>query len=289
MRVIVAMVLVVLPASAEWVASYRLGEALLEQGRTEDAVRELKIALAERPEEVTILDAMGRAEFRAGRYRSAKGYFEKASRAGVDSAVPLANWAQACFVMGEYSCAERLLRRTLATLPGCADAWYLLGQVFYKTRRYADADSAYHKALAISNNALIWNDLAGLCVLQHREEEAMQMFRRAISEGSPGQGRARVRSNLAELQWKRGTRTEAKIGFQQALDEMAIAVGPNHPEIAVILEKYSQVLWKSGQKAEAKGAAARAAEIRSAFDLQSNRNGFTVDWREVGRSGAKRR
>jgi len=289
MLVIVLMMLVVLPVPADWAASYRLGEALLQQGRTEDAVRELKIALEGRPEEVTILDALGRAELHAGRYRLAKGYFEKASQVAVNNAIPMANWAQACFVLGEYSCAEQLLRRTLATLPECADAWYLLGQVFYKTRRYADADSAYHKALAISNNALIWNDLAGLCVLQHREEEAMQMFRRAISEGSPGQGRARVRGNLAELQWKRGARTEAKIGFQQALDEMTIAVGPNHPEIAVILEKYSQVLWKSGQKAEAKGAAARAAEIRRTFDPQSNRNGLTVDWRELSRSGAQGR
>jgi tetratricopeptide (TPR) repeat protein len=283
------MMFVGLPALAEWAASYRLGVALLEQGRTEDAVRELKIALKERPEEVTILDALGRAELRAGRYRSAKGYFEKASHIAVDNAVPLANLAQACFVLGEYSCAEQLLRRTLATLPESADAWHLLGQVFYKSRRYADADSALHQALAISNNALIWSDLAALYVVQHREEEGMQMLRRAISEGSPGQGRARARANLAELQWKRGARKDAKTGFQEALDEMTIAVGSNHPEIAVILERYSQVLWKSGQKAEAKGAAARAAEIRSAFDLQSNRNGFTVDWREVGRSGPQRR
>ena len=87
MRVIVLMMLVVLPALAEWAASYRLGEALLQQGRAEDAVRELKIALEERPEEVAILDALGRAEFRAGRYRSAKGYFEKASKVAVDNAV----------------------------------------------------------------------------------------------------------------------------------------------------------------------------------------------------------
>jgi hypothetical protein len=117
----------------------------------------------------------------------------------------------------------------------------------------------------------------------------MQMLRRAISEGSPGQGSARARGNLAELKWKHGARKDARIGFQEALDEMTIAVGCNHPEIAVLLERYSQVLWKSGQKTEAKGAAARAAEIRSAFDPQSNRSGLTVDWRELSRSGAQER
>jgi tetratricopeptide (TPR) repeat protein len=290
MRVIVGMVLAALPALADWSANYRLGEAFLEQGRTEDAVRELKIALKENPEEVTILDALGRAELRAGRYRSAKGYFEKASHhAAVDNAIPLANWAQVCFVLGEYSSAEQLLRRTLAMLPESADAWHLLGQVFYKSRRYADADSAFHKALALSHNALIWSDLAAIYLSQHQEEQGMQMFRRAISEGSAGQGRARVRANLAQLQWKRGENEAARTGFQEALDEMTIAVGSSHPEIAVILERYSQVLRKSGQKAEAKGAAARAAEIRSVFDLQSNRNGFTVDWSDVAGGGPRRR
>jgi Flp pilus assembly protein TadD len=275
--------MLVLPAPAEWATS--LGQALLEQGRTEDAIQELKIALEERPEEAAILDALGRAELRAGRSRSARGYFEKASQVDVNNAVPMANWAQACFVLGEYSRAEQLLRRTLAMLPESADAWHLLGQVLYKSRRYADADSAYHRALAIRNDALIWSDLAALYIVQHRDEEAMQMLRRAVSEGSPGQGRARAGGNLAELQWKRGARNDATIGFQEALDEMTIAVGSDHPEIAVLLERYSQVLWKSGQKTKAKGAASRAAEIQRAFDSQSKRNAFTVDWRELGRSG----
>ena len=285
MRVVVGIVFAALPALADWSTYYRSGEDFLEQGRTEDAIRELKTALEERPAEVAILDALGRAEFQAGRYRSAKAYFEKASHAAGDNAILLANWAQACFVLGEYSSAEQLLHRTLAMLPESADVWHLLGQVLYKFHRYTDADSSFHKALALSNNALIWSDLAALAVSQHQEEQGMQMLRRAISEGSPGHGRARARANLAELQRKRGANEAARTGFQEALDEMTIAVGPIHPEIAMILETYSQVLRKSGHKAEAKSAAARAAEIRSVFDLQSNRKGFTVDSRDVGATG----
>ena len=113
------------------------------------------------------------------------------------------------------------------------------------------------------------------------------MLMRAISEGPPGQGRARVRANLADLQRKRGAYKEAKLAFQDALDEMTLAVGRSHPDTGLILERYSQVLWKSGQKAEAKSAAARAAEIRSAFNIESNRNVFTVDWMEAGRRSSR--
>jgi tetratricopeptide (TPR) repeat protein len=281
MRVMVGIVFAVLPAWADWSFHFRSGEDLLAQGRTENAIRELKIALDEHPEGNSILDALGRAEMRSGRYRSAKHYFEKASHASMDNAVSMANWAQACFALGEYSAAERLLRQMLDRMPDSADAWQLLGQIYYRSRRYPDAESAYQKALAISKDALIWSDLAALCVAQHQDEKAIQMLQRAISEGSPGQGRARVRANLANLQWKHGEDDAARRGFQQALDEMIAAVGPKHPEIAVILERYSQVLRKSGRQAEAKHAAAHAAEIRSTSDFETNRNGITVDWRDA--------
>jgi tetratricopeptide (TPR) repeat protein len=288
MRLIVAMVLAVVPAWAEWSAHYRSGEGLLAQGRTEDAIRELKIALDEHPDGLVILDALGRAEMRSGRYRSAKRYFEKASHASMDNAVSMANWAQACFAIGEYRSAEQLLRRTLDRMPESADGWHLLGQIFYKSHRYSDAESAFHKALSISKNALILSDLAALYVAQHQDEQAIQMLQRAILEGSPGQGRARVKANLAELQWKHGAYDAARSGFQEALDEMTTAFGSKHPEVAVILERYSQVLRESGRKAEAKQAADRAAEIWSTFDIETNRKGFTVDWRDAGGSGHSR-
>jgi len=138
----------------------------------------------------------------------------------------------------------------------------------------------YTKAQAIAYDPLIWSDLGVLYAEQHRDELGIEMLRRAISEGSPGQRRARVRANLAELQWKHGDREGAKTGFQRALDEMQSSVGRNHPDVAAILEKYSQVLKRSGLKAEAQDAADRAARIHAAFDFQTNRNGLTTDWRD---------
>ena len=280
MRWIVTIIFAVLPAAADWSASYRLGEDFLQQGRTEDALRVLKAALEERPGEAAILDALGRTELTVGRYRSAKRYFEKASLATTDNAVPLTNMAQACFALREYRRAEQLLRQALACQPGSGEAWRLLGQVLFKFRRYQDAESAWTKAQAIAYDPLIWSDLGVLYAEQHRDELGIEMLRRAISEGSPGQRRARVRANLAELQWKHGDREGAKTGFQRALDEMQSSVGRNHPDIAAILEKYSQVLKRSGLKAEAQDAADRAARIHAAFDFQTNRNGLTTDWRD---------
>jgi cytochrome c-type biogenesis protein CcmH/NrfG len=77
--------------------------------------------------------------------------------------------------------------------PTSADGWHLLGQIYFKSRRYSDAESSFHKALAISKDALIWSDMAVLYVAQHQDQQAIQMLQRAILEGSPGQGRARVK------------------------------------------------------------------------------------------------
>ena len=62
------MLFATLPALADWVAVYRMGEALLDEGRPHEAIGELKRALEQRPDHAAILDALGRAEFHAGQY-----------------------------------------------------------------------------------------------------------------------------------------------------------------------------------------------------------------------------
>ena len=272
MRAIGLAILFTLPALANWA-----------EPQTGNPVQGLRADPAAHPAEAGILDALGQAEMRGGRYRSAKTYFEKASHASEDNGVALANLAQACFVLGEYRRAEQLLRGALSKLPESGDAWHLLGQVLYQRRLYTEAESSFRKALAIDNDALVWSDLAAIALVRHEVAQAEQWLRMAIVESLPGQGRARVRANLALLQWKRGARQEAAAGFREALDEMTTAVGPNHPEISVILDRYAEVLRTLGRKDEAKRAAARAVEIHHAFDAQGNRTQQTVEWTPAAR------
>ena len=69
---------------ADWQERYRKGEGLLDQGRPAEAIKELSLALREAQSDQTgqsevgvILDALGRAEFRMGQYRSAKIHMER--------------------------------------------------------------------------------------------------------------------------------------------------------------------------------------------------------------------
>src|SRR5437879_5943471 len=50
------------------------------------------------------------------------------------------------------------------------------------------------------------------------------------------------------------TRADGEVSLREALDETVTAVGPNHPDTAWVLENYSEVLRKSGRKAEARNA-----------------------------------
>jgi tetratricopeptide (TPR) repeat protein len=224
---------------------------------------------------------MGRKEMGAGHYRSAKRYFEKASHATPGDPIPLANLAQACFALGEYRHAGQLLQQVVTSLPDSADSWHLLGQVLFRSHQYGPAQDAFRRALSLNQDALIWSDLAALSVVQHRDDEALDRYRLAIRGAGPGQGRARVRGNLAQLQWKRGARDAAASGYLQALDEMTAAVGPDHPEIAILLEQYSTVLRGLGRKREAQVASARATAIRQRFASQMQPERFVVDVRDL--------
>ena len=84
MKRLLTALLLALPVLAEWRQHSGLGDALLTQGKLEEAKRELAVALQEAeaahqegPSLGVILDALGRVEFQVGRYRPALKYFER--------------------------------------------------------------------------------------------------------------------------------------------------------------------------------------------------------------------
>src|SRR5947209_3656580 len=86
MRLVLLTVILIAHARADWLDRYRSGEGLLNRGKTEEALQELRTALQEAedfrqdgPGVGAILDTLGRAELRAGHYRSAKKYFDRST------------------------------------------------------------------------------------------------------------------------------------------------------------------------------------------------------------------
>ena len=230
-------------------------------------------------------DSLGQAAFQAGNYRDAKKHFEHALRSAVGDIVPeLSNLGQACQALGEFARAEQLYRQALDHMPERATLWQLLGAVLFQQHKYASAEHALQRAIALPDPrtaAIARNDLAMLLEARGRGPAALALLKQAIAAAPAGQSRARMLANLGNLHLKMDDRAAAVQAFRTSLQEMEIAVGPAHPDVGQILLDYAQALQKSGNKSEAKRAALRAETIFSAFSAQTNINGATADYRDL--------
>ena len=279
MHVFCCMLLIASPVLADWTDRYQSGEDLLQQGQPERAIRELQSALAQRPDHPAILDALGRAEFHKGHYRLARKYFVKATHTpGGDSAAGLANLAMASIALGESRRAESLAQQALEREPNNLKTLKLLAQALYLQNRHAEAKGILQRILAMQSDPITLADLATIYEAERKIGLAMDLLQQALTEMSPGQARARMRTNLAMLQWQAGMRDLSEKTLRQALAEAEASVGSDHADTARVLEFYGQVLRRIGRKAEAKNAAERAVAIRAGTASQTNENGFTVDW-----------
>lgn len=227
----------------------------------------------------------GAAEFQAGRFQAAKKYFAQAVReaegSAPDLAAELSNLAQAQVALGELVLASETIRQAIDHLPKSAQLWNQLGQILILRKQYREAEEVQRKALTLAGPgqpaiaAVIYSDLSLIHKEAGRNTEALESLESAQALLPSGQARARVLSNLGMLWWGLGRKTEAASHFSRALHEMEQAVGLHHPDVGRILEQYSTVLSKSGQKQVAREMAARAEEIRSAAMT------VTVDWRDL--------
>lgn len=228
----------------------------------------------------------GAAEFQAGRFQAAKKYFAQAVREAAgsepDLAAKLSNLAQAQVALGELALASETIRRSIDYQPKSAQLWNQLGQVLILRKQYREAEEVQRKALMLAGPgqpavaAVIYSDLSLIYKEAGKNSQALESLESARALLPAGRARARVLSNLGMLCWGLGRKTEAASYLGRALQEMEEAAGQHHPDVGRILEQYSTVLSKSGQKQVAREMAARAEEIRSAA-LPA-----TVDWRDLG-------
>jgi tetratricopeptide (TPR) repeat protein len=70
-------------------------------------------------------------------------------------------------------------------------------------------------------------------------------------------------SNLADLYSVQGRYADAEPLYQKSLDIGERALGPEHPGVAGIQEKYAELLRKAKRVAEAEKLEARAKAIRA--------------------------
>ena len=283
MRLPVILLLLSTVAFGGWVERFRAGEDLLNQGRPHEAIREFKLALNEQPEKVAILDALGRAELQAGRYRAAKGYFERGLRQEKGDSIIATNLAITSIALGDYRRAEQILRDVLTPIPDSLIPRRALAQALFRQGRRDEAAAILEKIVNEGRDPAARADLALIYDERRQPDKAMRLINETIADSQPGHARARLLVNLGALQWKTGAAKESEATLRKAVEEIEAAAGTDHPDTAWILEQYGSVLQLMGRKQEARSAITRAGQIRSSLAAQTNQNGHTVDWRDAGR------
>jgi len=284
------------PAWDGWVEKYRSGEALLDERRSAIALEPLQVAAKEAEAEgatsaqlAAVYDALGRAAMGGGQYRDGKLYFERALRLAADGPVEAqaavtSNLGQACQALGQVVRAEQHFRQALAIMPNRAAVLNQLGGVLYLQHRYAEAEGAFRKALMYAgglDSATARSDLALIYEARGKLREAAGLYEQAVSSTPAGQARARMLANLGALRLRLGNPADAVVALGRSLEEIEIAVGPVHPDVAHVLEIYERALRKAGHKAEAIDVAQRASAIRSSFTPQDNAARAIVDYLDL--------
>ncbi|MBM3756219.1 MAG: tetratricopeptide repeat protein [Acidobacteria bacterium] len=228
-------------------------------------------------------DATGRAEFAAGRYRSAQKHFQAAMKTPGQSdaslAAVLANAAQAAFALEEYAEAETLTRRAAALAPDWPGQWQQLAQVLMARGKDGEAELALLQALSVRETAAVLSDLGVLAERRKRMAKALEYFTRAEVLAKPGVERARILANLGVARGRMGDKAGAVESLGRAVSELET----NHPDLERVLWGYSEALSKLGRKAEAREATRRAESIRSAFAGQTNALGASVRVSDLAR------
>ncbi|MCX6593956.1 MAG: tetratricopeptide repeat protein [Acidobacteria bacterium] len=272
-------------------SALQAGEQLIERRRFTDAIQLLIQVLPEivdREHQALVVHLLGRAEFESGRFRLAKQYFEKAARLWPQpeqQAADLANLGRTYLELGEYSHAEATLRQALREpLPRAAVAWHDLGQVLALQGRRKEAHEAFGRAAEqadISLKVSIWSDLAAIHVAEGDRRRAHELMLRALALAPPGQKHARIAANIGVLLAEMKDREGGLRWLRQALSEMESAMGPEHPDVAQILEDSEQVLHRTGRRTEAAQYRQRLAAIRAAHPDERRATEQSVDWRAL--------
>ena len=155
---------------------------------------------------------------------------------------------------------------------------------------YAEAEPLYRRSLAIKEKAfgpehpdvaLSLNNLALLYDAQGNYAEAELLYRRAltINEKTLGPEHPDVATNLNNLAWLyhnqgdyaeaealyrlQGDLVDADTLYVQALSIFEGTLGPEHPIVATLLDRYVILLREAGRTEEAHSVEARAEAIRS--------------------------
>ena len=169
-----------------FVAYQNLGEALRDRNRLDEALPNLRQALANVPanspgQEAMIHNDIGLVLSRKGLFAEAAAEFDAAVRLSPRFAEAQLNLANALAAGGRAADAERYYAAAISLKPGLVEPQVGLGGVLLQQRRPADAITHYEAALRIDPSlAQAHNGLGAAYAMQGRDADAMREYDEAL-------------------------------------------------------------------------------------------------------------
>ena len=195
-----------------------LGKAIasLQRGRLDDAERQFRAILRDRPRNPVALDLLGAVCAQRGRWTEAEGYLTAAIAAGAKLETTFYNYgvvlkelgrpaeaiaqidraiainprsaeahfdkAMCLLALKRYDAVQVHLEQALAVNPNLVSALVWLGHLLSEVDRTDDAFAAYERALAVDpQSADAWHGRAKLLRRRRRYQEALAAFNKALS------------------------------------------------------------------------------------------------------------
>ncbi len=188
---------------------YEQGLTLSAQSRHSEAIGEFERALAERPDDVRVLFALGNTAQALGLPKPAEAFYRRVlaqEPARLESLVNLANLLRA---QGNHAAARNLIEPALVERPDAAELWVTLGSICREMGERGRAMALYRETLARNPDcAPALGNLADLLADDGNVAEAMALYDRAIVREPKN---AQLRLNRAVLHFLRG---ELKDGWR---------------------------------------------------------------------------
>lgn len=175
-------------------ASVNLSAALLTEGDKAGAKQAATTALAMKPGYAPALMALGRAEVALDDHPAALAHFEAALAADPEDCEAMFQAGTLGIRSGDRLRAVALLEQVVARRPDSAEAWNNYGSALAEDRRFAAAEQAIRKAIALDRQRRYFSNLAILLGDQGRDREALLAQREGV-EAAPDDADAHM--NLA--------------------------------------------------------------------------------------------
>ncbi len=160
----------------------RLATALHARGRLDEAIEQFEEILKLKPNEAAAHNEIGAILFGQGHLNEAIDHYREAARLNPNAAATHYNWGIALCYQGRYSEAVGQLGEAVVLEPDNARAHYNLGIALSRTGRVDEAIREFGAALVLEPKAPKAHYQLGLALTQAgRREEAIAQFRAALA------------------------------------------------------------------------------------------------------------